>query len=266
MIPKVIHYCWFGGNDMPAIAARCIESWKKYCPDYEIVEWNENNFDISSAPIYVQQAYSAKKWAFVTDYVRLDVIYQHGGIYLDTDVELIKCLDPLLTYNGYFGYESYDGNLRINTGLGFGAIPELQILKDLMDDYTECRFLTEDGGYDLMPCPQRNAPIFAKYGAAGDRKKQLLDDNVLILPKEYLCPLDYQTGRKNVTEDTLSIHWFSASWVDEAVKKYKRRLDSLARFMGRHNADVILGVISCIKKEGITSYVAKRVKKYVKHE
>lgn len=248
---------------MPAIATRCIESWKKYCPDYEIVEWNENNFDISSAPIYVQQAYSAEKWAFVTDYVRLNVVYQHGGIYLDTDVELIKNLDSMLTYSGFFGYE--DG-VRIATGLGFGAVAGLQLLKDLMDDYTRCSFLTEDGGYDLMPCPQRNAPIFAKHGVKGDGEKQLLDSNILILPKEYLCPLDYQTGRETITASTLSIHWFSASWVDEASKKYKRQSDSLARFVGRHNADVILGVISCIKKEGITSYVAKRVKKYVKHE
>lgn len=263
MIPKVIHYCWFGGNDMPTTAKRCIESWEKYCPDYKIVEWNEKNFDISSAPIYVQQAYSAKKWAFVTDYVRLDVIYQHGGIYLDTDVELIKNLDLMLTYSGFFGYED---DARIATGLGFGAVAGLQLLKDLMHDYTRCSFLTEDGGYDLMPCPQRNAPIFAKYGVRGGGEGQLLNSNILILPKEYLCPLDYQTGRKTITANTLSIHWFSASWVDETSKKYKSQSDSLARFMGRHNADVILGVISCIKKEGITSYVGKRMKKYVKHE
>lgn len=248
---------------MPTIATRCIESWKKYCPDYEIIEWNENNFDISSAPIYVQQAYSAKKWAFVTDYVRLDVIYRYGGIYLDTDVELIRNIDFVLTYSGFFGYED---EIRINTGLGFGAVAGLSLLKDLMDDYSECSFLTEDGGYDLMPCPQRNAAIFAEHRLIGNGEKQLLDGNILILPKEYLCPLDYQTGHMNITENTLSIHWFSASWVDEAAKKYKHQLDSLARFVGYHNADVILGVISCVKKEGIVSYVARCVKKNIKHE
>ena len=98
MIPKVIHYCWFGGNPKPKLAEKCIKSWKKYCPDYEIIEWNEDNFDISAAPLYVRQAYEAKKWAFVTDYVRLEVVYNHGGVYLDTDVELLKSLDSLFQF------------------------------------------------------------------------------------------------------------------------------------------------------------------------
>lgn len=104
-IPKVIHYCWFGHDPKPKLAEKCIKSWKKKCPDYKIIEWNEENFDISACPLYVRQAYEAKKWAFVTDYVRLKVVYEHGGIYLDTDVELKKNLDFLLNHKAYFGFE-----------------------------------------------------------------------------------------------------------------------------------------------------------------
>lgn len=258
MIPKVIHYCWFGHNEKPELLQKCIASWKKYCPDYQIIEWNEDNYDLSQTPKYVQQAYSAGKWAFVTDYARLDVIYHKGGIYLDTDVELIKGLDSLLSYNGFLGYETDNS---VNTGLGFGAIAGLPLLKDLMDDYMDCTFLTEEGMFDLLPCPQRNAPVFEKNGLNADGKKQILQDNILILPPEYLCPLDYQTGHMNITDHTFSIHWFSASWVDENAKRYKRNLDRMARFVGRYNADRFLGVISCIKKEGLFHYVAKRMKR-----
>lgn len=124
MIPKKIHYCWFGRNPLPELAVRCIESWKKYCPDYEIIEWNEDNYDINKIS-YVKEAYQARKWAFVTDYVRLDVVNQYGGIYLDTDVELLKSLDPLLKYKSFFGME--EGKF-IATGLGFGAEKGTKIL------------------------------------------------------------------------------------------------------------------------------------------
>ena len=117
MIPKKIHYCWFGGNPLPELAIKCLESWKKYCPDYEIIEWNETNFNLDSCE-YVREAYQAKKWAFVSDYARLKVVYDNGGIYLDTDVELIKSLDRLLKNKSFFGTETTG---VVATGLGFGA-------------------------------------------------------------------------------------------------------------------------------------------------
>ena len=138
MIPKTIHYCWFGRNPKPALAQKCIQSWKKHCPDYTIMEWNEDNYDISSAPLYVRQAYEARKWAFVTDYVRLHVVHDHGGIYMDTDVELKKNPDALLEYSAYFGFE--DGQY-VNTGLGFGAIPGHPFLKEIMADYEGIPFI-----------------------------------------------------------------------------------------------------------------------------
>ena len=160
-IPRTIHYCWFGRNPLPKLAQKCIKSWKKYCPDYEIIQWNEDNYDLSAAPLYVRQAYEAKKWAFVTDYVRLQVVYEHGGIYLDTDVELIKKLDPLLQYDAYFGFE--DGK-HIATGLGFGAVKGAPILRELMEDYHDIPFILPDGGYDTKTCPVRNTEVFLRHG------------------------------------------------------------------------------------------------------
>lgn len=218
MIPKKIHYCWFGHNPKPKLAEKCIKSWKKFCPDYEIIEWNEDNYDLSSAPLYVRQAYEAKKWAFVTDYVRLQVIYEHGGIYMDTDVELIKPLEPLLQYNAYFGFE--DGK-HINTGLGFGAVEGTPILHQMMEDYKDIPFVLPNGTFDITPCPVRNTRILLTYGLQQDDSEQILDGNILILPSIYLCPVSYHTGVRNKSKKTYSIHWFSASWqMPEQRKKH----------------------------------------------
>ena len=216
MIPKIIHYCWFGGNPLPDSAKKCIASWKKYCPDYEIIEWNEDNFDISSCPLYVRQAYGAKKWAFVTDYVRLKVVYDNGGIYMDTDVELIKNLDSLLKYKAYFGFE--DGK-HIATGLGFGAKKEHYILAELMYDYNEMPFLLEDGTFNRTTCPVINTNVFLKHGLIQNDQKQILDENILILPSIYLCPISYWDGKRRYSLETFSIHWFNASWQTESERE-----------------------------------------------
>lgn len=212
MIPKIIHYCWFGGNPLPKLAKKCIRSWKRYCRGYEIREWNESNFDIASAPLYVRQAYEAKKWAFVTDYVRLKVVYEHGGIYLDTDVEIRKPLEPLLKHKAYFGFE--DGKY-IATGLGFGAEKETSILKELMEDYEAAPFVKTDGGLDITSCPLRNTEVFLRHGLVQDDSQQLLDGEILILPSVMLCPIAYNMTRKDGIENAFSIHWFSASWYEK---------------------------------------------------
>ncbi len=220
MIPKTIHYCWFGKNPKPEIAKECICSWKKYCPSYEIVEWNEDNYDISLAPIYVQQAYKAKKWAFVTDYVRLDVIYKHGGIYLDTDVELKKPLDDLLTYNAYFGFER--GNI-VATGLGFGAIKGFSFIKDLMSDYLEAKFINDDGSLNTTTCSRYNLKHFVENGLLINDKKQVLKNDILVLPSIYFAPINLTTGKYRHSKKTYSVHWYSASWFEERFCKDKFR-------------------------------------------
>lgn len=220
MIPKTIHYCWFGRNPKPGLAKKCMRSWKKYCKGYEIIEWNEDNFDLSTAPLYVRQAYEAKKWAFVSDWVRLKVVYDHGGIYLDTDVEIIKSLDSLLEYDAYFGFE--DGRF-VATGLGFGAKKSHPLLQELMADYDHSPFILSDGSFDTTTCPSRNLPIFLKHGLLQDNSKQTLDDGTVILPSDYLSPLDYITNELKRTKNTLSIHWFSASWHSTEEKKAHKR-------------------------------------------
>ena len=220
-IPKIIHYCWFGKNPKPKLAKKCIKSWSKFCSDYEIIEWNEDNFNISSCPLYVQQAYEAKKWAFVTDYVRLKVVYDHGGIYLDTDVELIKPLDSLLEYNAYFGFE--DG-CYIATGLGFGATKGNSVIKAIMDDYHDIPFIQSDGSFDTTTCPMRNTRILEKYGLRKDNSLQILNNDVCVLPKEYLCPIDYWNKQKSITNNTVSIHHFSSSWQTQSELNKLRRM------------------------------------------
>lgn len=236
MIPKTIHYCWFGHNSKPDLAKKCIKSWKKYCPDYEIIEWNEDNFDISACPLYVRQAYEAKKWAFVTDYVRLKVVYDHGGIYMDTDVELKKALDSLLSHQAYFGFE--DG-VHIATGLGFGAIPEHPLLKEIMNDYEGIPFVLEDGSFDKETCPSRNTKILLRHGLRQDDSWQILEGDILVLPSICLCPLSYQTGKRRFSPKTISVHWFDASWRTEAEKAYQKekiareRMDAIKHLPNR---------------------------------
>ena len=226
MIPKIIHYCWFGRNPKPKLAEKCIRSWKKHCRGYKIIEWNEDNYDLSKAPLYVRQAYEAKKWAFVTDYVRLQVVYENGGIYMDTDVELLKPLDSLLSYDAYFGFE--DG-VHVATGLGFGAVKGCNILKEMMDDYRDIPFVLEDGTYDLVTCPVRNTKILVSHGLIPNDDKQILDSGILILPKRYFSPIDNRTGEKNVDSETISVHWFSASWCSDEERKYRLEFEKMIR-------------------------------------
>lgn len=216
MIPKIIHYCWFGRNPMPELALKCMASWKKFCPDYQVMEWNEDTFDLSSAPLYVRQAYEAKKWAFVTDFVRLQVVYEHGGIYLDTDVELCKPLESLLKNRAYFGFENPN---NVATGLGFGAEKGHPLLKEMIDDYAHIPFILPDGSFDLTPCPKRNTDVLLRHGLVQNGQLQILADQVCILPAEYLCPIAFNTGKMRKTRKTVSIHWFSASWHTEAERK-----------------------------------------------
>ena len=220
MIPKVIHYCWFGGNEKPKLFEKCYNSWKKYCPDYEIIEWNESNFDLKSCPRYVIQAYEAKKWAFVTDYVRLKVIYENGGIYFDTDVELKKNPDFLLEYKSFFGLEK---GAYVNTGLGFGAEKGTEILLEMMQDYNDVPFVKENGSYDVMPCPERNTKVFLEHGLIQNDTKQLLDNGILILPTAILNPMNFETGQIKTTAETVSIHWYSASWHTKKEQREHRK-------------------------------------------
>ena len=213
-IPKVIHYCWFGRGEMPRLAEKCIKSWKEKCPDYEIICWNEDNFDLTQNE-YMRQAYEARKFAFVSDFVRLKVIYDHGGIYLDTDVELLKSLDPLLQNKAYMGF---DEKGIVATGLGFGAEKGNSILGEFLKDYEDISFILPDGSYDLTPCPDRNTRTLKELGMDLNVHSQTFMDTVF-LPQDYLCPMDYYTGKKAITKNTYSIHHYNASWTSPVTKR-----------------------------------------------
>ena len=216
-IPKVIHYCWFGKGEMPRLAQKCIKSWKKYCPDYEIICWNEENFDVNQNR-YMKEAYEAGKWAFVSDFARLKIVYDNGGIYLDTDVELIKPIDDLLENGGFMGF---DEKGIVATGLGFGAEKGNKIVGEFLKDYDDISFILPDGSYDLTPCPDRNTDTLKKLGMDIQNTNQTFMD-VVFLPKECLCPMDYYTGKKTITKNTYSIHHYSASWTSNVTKRTTR--------------------------------------------
>lgn len=211
MIPRKLHYCWFGHNPKSPLNERCLRSWEKYFEGWEIIEWNEANYDIVSSPLYVRQAYEAKKWSKVTDYVRLQVIYENGGVYLDTDVALLKPLDQLLQYNAYFGRQN---SQYINTGLGFGAVAGTPILREMMSNYECIPFFKADGTRDMIACPIIDTPVLTKYGMIQEDSFQIIENNIALLPTEILNPFNYLTEELKRTDKTLSIHWCQGSWLD----------------------------------------------------
>lgn len=206
MIPKIIHYCWFGKNKYPDIVQKCISSWKKFCPDYEIKLWDENNYDVNKH-IYLREAYASKKWAFVSDLARLDIIYNEGGFYLDTDVELLKSLDGLTSLQGFVACDEYG----INTGVGFGAQKHHPTIKKMLDLYKDKKFLTSFG-QDLTPCTKLNTEIFLQYGYTPTCKKQLEIEGITIFPPEYFSPIKGKMSKLEITPNTYAIHWSSLSW------------------------------------------------------
>ncbi|HCL03262.1 MAG TPA: glycosyl transferase [Lachnoclostridium phytofermentans] len=246
-IPKVIHYCWFGGNGIPEKDKRCIATWKKFCSDYEIIEWNEQNYDVSKNK-YMKQAYDAGKWSFVSDYARLDIIYNYGGIYLDTDVELIKNLDDLLSNRAFMGFES-DGKM-VNCGLGFGAIKECSIIGEMLECYDNKNFIDERGELNLLPIPYILTSLLVEKGLKQDDSFQLIQ-NMYIYPKEYFCPMEYETGKINITPNTYSIHHFHASWLKEKEQKRLKRNQNVRKILytlfGRKIGTTIYTLISGTK-------------------
>lgn len=209
-IPKIIHYCWFGGKPKPPLAEKCIKSWKKFCPDYEIIEWNESNFDISAAPLYVRQAHEAGRWAFVTDYVRLKAMTEMGGIYMDTDVEVIKPLDPYLKHEAFAGFEH---PTRVQTGL-LACEKGFPLFLEFMRYYDTATFLKEDGSVDITTNVQILTDLCAGKGLRLDGTYQVVD-GFAIYPTEVFCPVDYDTEKLHKTRKTVTIHWFAASWHTE---------------------------------------------------
>lgn len=220
-IPKVIHYCWFGGNPLPELAVRCIDSWKKYCPGYEIKEWNETNFDINCCR-YIRQAYEKKRWAFVSDYARFKILYDNGGLYFDTDVELIKPVDDLIAIGSFMGAEVgaiASKELVAAPGLGLAAAPGLGLYKEILDYYDKCSFVDEMGEDTILDTVvTRTTRILKAHGYKGDGNVEEVC-GITIYPPDYFCPKNFRNGELIITENTRSIHHYTASWLNKREKK-----------------------------------------------
>lgn len=222
MIPKIIHYCWFGNGEKPQKVNECIKSWEKYCPDYEIIEWNEKNFDVNCMR-FTKGAYKEKKYAFVSDVARLFAIYQMGGIYMDTDVEVLKNMDDLLGDKGFIGFENDD---YVNTGQIVAAEKNFDIIKQMINRYEQETFYNDDGSLNILGCPRVNTEILLKNGLVQNGKKQIVN-SMVVYPADFFNPLDSSTDLLKVTENTYSIHWYSQSWCskkDRIRSKIVRRL------------------------------------------
>lgn len=240
MIPHVINYCWFGDGKLSDLNKKCINSWYKKCPNYKIIKWDESNYDLSKAPKFVQDAYKNKKWAFVSDYVRLDVIYQHGGVYLDTDVELIKNLDNLLEKSS--AYMGFENDKYVNSGLGFGAEAHNSIIKEMLEYYDDLKFRLDN--LDNLACPIINTKILKRYGLALENTLQELN-GMTIYPTEYFCPKNIYTGKLHITKNTISIHQYFASWMD---KKQKSRLLTIYRIKRILPSSIVNFLRNLVKK------------------
>jgi mannosyltransferase OCH1-like enzyme len=236
MIPKKIHYCWFGGKPLNKLGKKCLKSWKKHFPDYEIIEWNESNFDFNCCQ-YVKEAYEAKKWAFVSDYARYKILYEQGGIYFDTDVEVIKDFGDILEKGSFMGCENtdYKKAIAINPGLGCAMAPGLDFCREILDDYEKSSFLNEDGSPNLYTIVERTTELLKKYGLKEKTDEIQQVAGINIFPVEYFAPIDMRNGKITITEKTRSIHRYAASW----ESKYNVSRGKIYRFISVHFGEKI---------------------------
>lgn len=224
-IPKIIHYCWFGRNPLPPLAEKCIASWRKYLPDYEIKEWNEDNFDVCMTP-YTSEAYYMRKYAFVSDFARFWVLYNYGGIYFDVDVEVIKPIDDILAKGPFMGLEKlyngaeYKGCKALPAaGLGMAVYPRMEILKNMMQYYYGAHFISLKGKISYKTVVLIVTDILLANGAVIDAENISMCEGIYLYPEEYFNPKELATGKITITDNTRSIHHFAGTWVDKSKKK-----------------------------------------------
>lgn len=234
MIPKKIHYCWFGRGEKPKLAQKCIASWKKYMPDYEIIEWNEDNFDVYTNA-YTKMCYEEKKYAFLTDYLRLLIVFEHGGIYFDTDVEVLKPFDDLLHNDVFLGWENND---FVNTGEGFGAAANHPIVEQMIREYDELM----DGKNGTIGCPNLNTRALDRYGLAHNGEKQVIEGAV-VYPVEWFNPRNSVTGELKTTKNSYSIHWYAMSWLPKSQQRKTQITRLIKRLCGEKCLEGLKGFI-----------------------
>lgn len=222
-IPKVIHYCWFGGNPLPPMARKCIASWKKYLPDYEIREWNEDNFDVNAVP-YTREAYAARKFAFVSDYARFVILHRHGGLYFDTDVEVIRPLDDIVARGAFMGCETDggDGGMTVAPGLGLGTPTGSPLYAEILTLYAGLHFIDAQGNQNLKTVVQYTTELLRAHGMRDVAGIQQVAETY-IYPTAFFCPISVVDGKLRVTPDTRCIHHYAQSW-QSPWRKYGRKI------------------------------------------
>ena len=239
MIPRIIHYFWFGRNPLPKSAQKCIASWRRYLPDYEIKEWNEDNFNVNIIP-YTQQAYEAKKYAFVSDYARFWVLYHYGGVYFDTDVEVIKPLDDIIAKGPFMGIEATASlshkktTAEVAPGLGMAALPKQKLLQSLLEFYSSKGFILQDGTYNQVTIVKYTTQILSSNGFNRKNEKQDVA-GFTIYPADYFCPIDSTTGITTITKNTKTSHHYDCSWMNHKSFTYiiHSLKNTIYRFLGK---------------------------------
>lgn len=226
MIPKNIHYCWFGRGELTPLAKKCIASWRQYFPDYEIKEWNEDSFDVNCIP-YTADAYKAGRYAFVSDYARFWVLYKYGGIYFDTDVEVIRPLDDVLEKGPFMGFEQLGEKPAVAPGLGLAAEPGMDLYKRILDRYVGMSFFTDNGSLNPYTMIPMVTDLLKEYGLRGDGTIENIA-GFDIYPPDWFNPFDDATGRLKITDNTRTIHRYAKSWMPEE-KAWKTSLKRLLR-------------------------------------
>jgi mannosyltransferase OCH1-like enzyme len=257
MIPKIIHYCWFGKNPHNEMLIQCLKGWRVHLPDYKIIEWNEENFDININP-YVKEAYNANKFAFVSDYVRLFVLNKYGGIYLDTDVEVIRNIDSFLVHPAFSGFED---ERKIQTAI-IGSSQKNEWIKAHLDYYDNIHFIKEDGSFDVTTNVEVITKLTEKLYDINLKNQFLNIPGVVCLyPKEYFSPKTYETGITTITENTYIIHHFNGSWLDEKEINRRNSNHRIIKFFGESMGNVIISVKQTYCNEGLYSLINKIFRK-----
>lgn len=264
MIPKNIHYCWFGGKPLGENEKKCIESWKKYFPDYEIKLWDESNYDVNKIP-YIRQAYEEKKYAFVSDYARFDILYHYGGIYFDTDVEVIKSMDDIISQGAFMGCESATKKSTVAPGLGMAVESGNKFYKEVMEHYQTLQFIQQNRE-ESNPTVVRIVTNLLKKKGFENRNEIQKVEGITIYPKEYFCPMNYLTNEICITENTYTIHHYSASWLTDEARRKNEEVGKLGKYVGHFIAVVIVMYKYEIMNNGwrsVFGFTCRKIRKYI---
>jgi hypothetical protein len=241
MIPKIIHYCWFGGNVLPQLAKDCIASWQVYLPEYQIVEWNETNFDINLFP-FAKEALENKKYAFVSDVCRLYALKTYGGVYMDTDVEVLRPLDIFLSKTAFSGFENDD---FVPTGI-MASEPEGRWVTELLHYYDNLPFIKENGDFDMKSNTIIITELMKEKGFKMNNTFQEIEEYVSFYPNDFFCPKSYKTGNTDLTENSYCIHHFAKSWISKKDKWKNTFKLKLMKYFGSDKVEKVIELINKI--------------------